>query len=160
VWSAAVNILRVLIFTCIATTLVACDPEQAERTRAERARLEAQRKHQCDVLTEIIDIARQRGRSELFDPDISWSCDALEYNDDCGLKVELMIELTSAERSSLVEELRAIGRDCDGEHRFALKYGMDAFRDHRKLVKEAEEQAEAEAMDRASEGQDPPERGP
>jgi hypothetical protein len=159
-----VNILRVLTFTYVATTLVACDAEQAERTRAEKARLEVQRKHQCDLLTEIIDLARQRGRSDLFDPDTSWSCDTLAYNDDCGLKVELMVELASAGRSSLAEELRVIGRECDGEHQFALKYGMDIFRDHRKLVKEAEEyaahQAEAEAMDRTPEDRDPPERGP
>jgi hypothetical protein len=36
-----------------------------------------------------------------------------------------------------------IGRDCTGEHKFAVISGMEAFRDHRKLVKAAEDGAAA-----------------
>src|SRR5262249_46540347 len=139
------NVLKILSLTCMIVMLVGCDAEQAERPRAEKARHEAQLKRHCDVLTEIIDVARQRGRADLFEPNTSWSCETLAYSDDCGLKVELMVELFSASRPSLEQELSAIGRDCANEHRFALKYGMDAFRDHRKLLKEAEDYAAAEA---------------
>ena len=54
------------------------------------------------------------------------------------------------------------GRDCASEHRFAVKYGIEAFRDHRKLVKEAEEYAATEAadMEAIARERDPAERGP
>jgi len=97
----------------VATMLVGCDAEQAERVRAEKARHGAQAEHECDVLTEIIDVARQRGRSDLVDANAS--CTTLD-TEDCTLKVELMVELTSADRPSLQQELAAIGRNCSGEH--------------------------------------------
>jgi hypothetical protein len=156
-----VKILRVLSCMYVIAALVGCDAEQAERARAEKARHETELKHQCEVLTEIIALARERGRSDLFDPDISWSCETLADSDDCGLKVELLVELASAGRSPLATQLEAVGRDCAGEHRFALKYGMEAFRDHRKLVKEAEDYVAAEAaVDAMPPERDPPERGP
>jgi hypothetical protein len=144
----------------IVAALVGCDAEQAERTRTEKARKEAQVKHECDVLTGIIDLARQRGRFDLIEADAS--CATLD-TEDCGLKVELMIELANTDHPTLQQELAGIGRYCASEHRFALKYGMEAFRDHRKLVKEAEEYAEekAEFMDAVARAErDPPERGP
>jgi hypothetical protein len=72
-----------------------------------------------------------------------WTIDT----ESCRIKVEMILELRSAGDGALADQVTSIGKDCSGEAKFANKYGLGAFRDHRKLLEQAEQDAADEARD-------------
>ena len=151
---------RVIALTVLATVVAACDSKQAQIERQRRAADDLMRKQECATMTVAIGTMRQRGRADIVEPDSScWTIDT----ESCRIKVEMALELRNAGNPGLADQVMRIGKVCSGEAQFESKYGLAAFRDHRKLLEQAEQdafdEAQANAMDHEIE-RDPPDNGP
>ena len=144
----------------------ACDQEVAQKPYPEQAKKEqeakerkrqreAQKEAECAIVVEALAVASLRGREDLVDPlKGSKQCHRI-YIEECPYKVELLYELGKAARRDLVEKVAKIGfEDCSEEFRFAEKYSIEAFRDHRKLLEAAVEEALSEERDSAQDERD------
>lgn len=95
---------------------------------------------QCAAATQALDVVAARGRADLAETRNGVAgCRRIEV-EDCEYKVELLYELTQADRTALAQEVGRIGTDCSRELEFAVKHGLPAFRDHYKLLTEAVEE--------------------
>jgi len=124
-----------------------CDSNQTERDREAEARRQAEVARRCELVNGALAIVGQRGRKDLAVYDLGQPCERIQ-SDDCDYKVELMFELTKAGQAALSDQIAPLGPDCTEEQKFALKYGLEAFRDHRTLLNDATEPREPEPPDR------------
>lgn len=124
----------------MAPMLLGCDQREHQKARAAR---EAELLRQCSLTEEVITFARSLGRADLAEPNASCKTFSLQ---DCRVNVELLMALAKANKPDISDYIRS-NKDCGAEYQFAQKYGMDAFRDHRKLLEAAMEEATAEAQD-------------
>ena len=125
---------------CLPLSLASCDSKQSERDREAEARRQAEVARQCELVNGALAVVGQRGRKDLTVYDLGQPCERIQ-SDDCDYKVELMFELTKAGQAALSDQITPLGPDCAEEQKFALKYGLEAFRDHRKLLNDAVEEA-------------------
>lgn len=131
-----------------------CDPKKlGEKEKQEKARLaqlekdrnvraQARRDEQCKVVKEAELGVFLRGRIDLIQAD---ACDRIRRS--CDYKVEFLFELSKSDKAYLGDSIAKIGIECGDELKFALKHGLEAFRDHRELLETAVE----EALERARE---------
>ena len=146
---------RVIVLAVLASAVAACDTKQAQIERQQRAAEAAKRKQECAAMTTAIATMRLRGRTDIVETDTScWTIDT----ENCRIKVEMALELRSAGNPTLADQVMPIGKDCSGEAQFESKYELAAFRDHRKLLEQAEQDATDEALANGTE--EPMERDP
>ena len=124
------------VLMCLHPVLAGCDAKQAERKHEAEAKRQLEIAHQCEVVNEVLAVVRQQGREDLAKYDSGRPCERIK-NEDCDYKVELMFELSKATQPALSDQIAPLGPDCTDEQRFAVKYGLEAFRDHRKLLNDA-----------------------
>lgn len=139
--------------------LAACDSEQAARQRANEAKAKETEKarveQECHTVQQALVILASRGRKDLTQPEhgLIDVCNPFDV-EGCGYKVEVMLELDAAGSIQLGERIQSIGINCQDEFKFAKRFGLEAFREHRKLLEAAVEDALAEdeaARDAATE---------
>jgi hypothetical protein len=122
------------------------EPETAKRQRADPdAKYERRRQAECKLVNEGVRIATgQSTPNESLSPQDT--CETLNVY-DCTIRVELLVALVESGRDDLGQQLAAIPSGCYDEYRFARRYGIDAFRAHRKLVQRALVEAEEVAIE-------------
>lgn len=94
----------------------------------------------CRVLMRALDVVGyQRHRLDLVDEKDGVPTCARPDAEGCDYAVEVEVELLQADRADLREQMhKAFGPlDCGDELRFAVKYGLEAYRDARVLVAKA-----------------------
>ena len=124
---------------CLLVLLTGCSEEHPERKSAEKVRSKAEVQRRCSAIDQALALVRERGRTDLVGTDAQ--CSTVDLY-DCSFKVELMVELSTANAAVINEQIATIGEPCASEYRFAVKYGIEAFRDHRKLLEEAMDDTE------------------
>jgi type II secretory pathway pseudopilin PulG len=125
----------------------------ASMRRAARARQEsnAAREIKCKVIMEAIEAGYAAGWKPRADQDSKpWRrktgvCLQWEL-EDCTERVPLLLILDST-NPSLSERFNKTGEDCSREKRFALRFGIEAFAEHRRLLDDAVEDAGSDQMD-------------
>jgi len=138
---------RVIALGGLAMVVASCDSKQAQMERERKAAISAKLDQDCSVMTKAIATMRQRARSDLVAADTScWTIDT----ENCRIKVEMFLELNSANDPALANQVMTVGKDCSDEMQFENKYGLPVFREHRKLLEQAEkdafEEGQAEAL--------------
>jgi hypothetical protein len=107
------------------------------REEAETPVLVDETSEQCRTLARALDVVGyQRHR-----PDLAQAKDGIPTcsrpdTEGCSYLVEVGFELRQADRRDLAEQVRKTWAyfDCDPELRFAVKHGLDAYRDARVLI--------------------------
>jgi hypothetical protein len=148
------------VLMCLHPVLAGCDAKQAERKHEAQSKRQLEIANQCEVVNQVLAVVRQHGREDLAKYDLGPPCERIK-KEDCDYKVELMFELSNARQAALSDQIAPLGPDCTDEQRFAVKYGIEAFRDHRKLLNDAVNDAVNDATEvRDDDSREPEPIGP
>jgi hypothetical protein len=96
---------------------------------------------QCRTLARALDVVGySRHRLDLIQAKAGMPTCARPDAEGCRYLVEVAFELQQADRRDLAEQVRKTWDyvDCDPELRFAVKYGLEAYRDARILMAQHE----------------------
>ena len=146
------------IVAVTAIVMVSCEDEKRVR-QAKRAKIESVKAweaklraaEQCVTVDAALPAIIERQRIDLVERKNGRDPCTRFRLEGCDYKVEILYELSKAGRSDLESRVAKIGVDCADELKFALKHGLEAFRDHRGLLESAtEDDAAREEVSRDS----------
>jgi hypothetical protein len=130
-------VLKILV-CCALLTSAALSWFATEAPNAAIADADAER---CRVLMRALDVVGfERHRLDLVGEKDGMRVCARPDAEGCSYAVEVEMELLQAGRVDLREQVRKTAfdlLDCDDEVRFAIKHGLEAYRDARVLVARA-----------------------